>query len=235
MKIITCVRTLNEERNIAEFIETHSSLCDYIFIADGGSSDKTLDIAMKYPNAKIREFTERIYTPDKSVFKNHESKHVKFLFDWAIAENADVVLQEDCDHFPNPRLQKDGRQLIENDNHAIISVLLMYTYGSDGKYFPFLNENAKPPDRMFGWRPAKYIPTLDLDDHLAPTITNHPDLSLADCLRLPHPPYALIHRGWPDEATVKRKMDWYALWGMPQLYPPTVCGELAPLPEWVYQ
>ncbi len=57
--IIAMVRTRNEEMNIGAFCESYQGIADKILVADGGSNDDTVEIALGYPKVKVRNFTER--------------------------------------------------------------------------------------------------------------------------------------------------------------------------------
>ena len=58
MRVIVLARTLNEERNIARFCRCYAR-ADAILVADGGSTDRTVDIARQFENVEVRQFRER--------------------------------------------------------------------------------------------------------------------------------------------------------------------------------
>jgi len=64
IEVTLCALTLNEEDLIEKCLSHHANYVNYIVIVDGGSSDKTVDIA--------QEYTNRIYV-------NHERKDFAFL------------------------------------------------------------------------------------------------------------------------------------------------------------
>src|SRR5690349_6931588 len=100
MKICVAVRVRDEERNIERFCANYA-WADSILIADGGSQDKTKELALQYPNVKIRDFHEQVLMKHKMV-RNPHGQHLNFLIDWAFAEDgADWIIMDDADCFPN--------------------------------------------------------------------------------------------------------------------------------------
>jgi glycosyltransferase involved in cell wall biosynthesis len=79
MKIIATLKSRNEEKNIRNAIESYD-WADRILLADGGSKDKTIEIAREYPKVSVRNFTEKYYREDGS-WRNYEGRHLNFLFD----------------------------------------------------------------------------------------------------------------------------------------------------------
>ena len=59
MNVVVICRTRDETRNIARFCRAYA-WADSILIADGGSTDTTLDIARQFKNVQVDLFTGRV-------------------------------------------------------------------------------------------------------------------------------------------------------------------------------
>lgn len=233
MKIGTFVRTFRdfEESTIAEFIESHS-WCDQIYVGLCGTSLKTVEIASRYPNTKLRVFNGFEMFPDGSLGA-HESKYYSFLLDWSQQEDLDFVIFDDADHICNPALQRDARHMLELYSPPYAYTLLMYLWGRDF-YFPDLNK-CVPSERLWGWNPRLWTPDINPDPPFTIEIRNQPDAAINDGLVFPHPPYTLLHYSWLTEEIARKKMAFNAKRGVPQAYPPDSCGTLELLPDWANQ
>jgi glycosyltransferase involved in cell wall biosynthesis len=240
MKIISIVRTLNEERNIARYCETHQDIADEIFIADGGSEDKTIEIAKTYPNVKIKPFTERMEL-ENGLWRNPDWKHINFLIEWAESENPDWIIFNDCDTTPNKELQKDTRTLLEETDKSIVMTVSLFLFG-EGLHFPHLAKPGKHIEYqpgMWGWRRSEQIRAVGetLVPHFlfarAANLENSLDFDKEDCLRL-MPPYCRLHRNCQTEELTKKRVNYYRESGLiPGMVDPmNFGGGLEPLPEW---
>lgn len=227
MKIVACVRTLNEEASILRFIKSYISWVDAILVADGGSQDKTVEIAESMPLVKVRPFHYYI-NGENGYFRNPQNKHINFLLDWAAEENADWIIFDDCDCFPNWMLQQSARHIMESTDKKAIMAYRMYIYGED-KWFPRLNE---PGQSIWAWRTGvcRAIETSTDDEEWH--------------MRIPYPPkevslfldwpLALLHRAYPNEKVVGQKLSFYRGSGqVPTMqHPKRFGGELEDLPAW---
>lgn len=224
MKIVCIARTLNEERYIGPFCKAYG-FCDLILIADGGSDDRTVDIARTFANVKIRRFEGRVNLPDGS-FMNPEPAHVNFLLDWAEQEHApDWLVMDGVDCWPNHHLQRAARSLLEQavqqDKDAALAYRL-YLWG-ENEYLPKINE---PGPALWAWRPDR------IDCHTDESYTTFfdavfpgPEPGRAYAIT---PPAVCLHH-WEPESKACR----YAAWGHPQTaIPGGIYWPPAPLPEW---
>lgn len=228
MKIVTIVRTRNEERNIARFCRAYS-FSDSILIADGGSDDKTIAIARTFPNVEVRHYTEKVFGQN-DIWRNPEGRHINFLIDWAKEVGSDWTIFDDCDSFPVIGLQKIARTLfegIDKTNKIGIRAHHIYMYGKD-MWFPQMNKNI---GFIWAWRTRCKIHADNKEDWGIIYL----DFPVHDeCFPVEYP-YALLHDYCPDVETVERKLNFYNGSGKMShtVHPLDICGELAPLEFWM--
>lgn len=91
----------NEEKNLAECLESIKDLADEIVIVDGGSRDKTVDIANKY-NAKV------IKTNNPPIFHINKNKAID-------AAKSEWILQLDADERVTPALADEIKKAINSN------------------------------------------------------------------------------------------------------------------------
>ncbi|MDP3758847.1 MAG: glycosyltransferase family 2 protein, partial [Candidatus Daviesbacteria bacterium] len=87
-KISVVLATYNEEANLENCLRSINELADEIVIVDGGSTDKTLDIAKRF-KARI------IQTNNPQIFHINKNKAIDFAEgDWILQLDADEVVTE---------------------------------------------------------------------------------------------------------------------------------------------
>jgi len=222
MKIITICRTLNEAANIDRFCQSYQ-WADAILIADGGSKDKTIKLARRYPNVTVKVFRERIFQGD--AWRNPHGKHINFMIDWAVQNKADWIIFDDCDCVPTQSLQRQARRILEATDKRVIKLYRLYVYGQT-QYFPELNEPGKS---LYAWRAS--VPVRAVEDEAWGSHCITQSWGDDDVLEL-EKPLTCLHYYCPDEATVKRKIDFYSQNGDAVNHPLTYSGRLEILPEW---
>jgi glycosyltransferase involved in cell wall biosynthesis len=225
MKVVALVRTLNEERNIARFCKSYA-WADKILCADGGSTDKTVEIAQTFPNVEVRPFYERVLG-ENGTWRNPEGKHINFLINWANEENCDWMTLEDCDCFPTKSLQEDARkqfELAEVYNSECIKLQRVYLYDKD-KWFSNNKTNIN-----WAWKPETNI-RVDENDPWGIITLNVPVNGYTI-----NPPLAVLHDFSPTPEIGQKKMDFYNKTGRMSVLPsiPEVFGELSPREDWMY-
>lgn len=99
--------TFNEEKNIRECLDSVKGLADEIVIVDGGSQDKTAQIAKEY-GAKV------VVTSNPPIFHINKQKAIDMA-------TKDWVLQLDADERVTPELQKELKSAIEQSNNRTIN------------------------------------------------------------------------------------------------------------------
>lgn len=231
MKVIACVTTRNEERNIVRFCQGYS-WADQVLVADGGSDDGTVELA-EAEGAWVRTFARKVWF-NADTWRNPVGPHVNFLIDWAREERADWIIFDDCDCSPNKLLKADGRIQLACALKPVVLAVRLYLWGED-HHFPRLAQ----PLGAGRWTPSLWAWRPDLIDIRA--LNKHPghvsfntefpaDGRWAEIM----PPYCLLHRPWPDEEEVQRKMAFREGMGQPFEHPLKFGGALERLPEWAH-
>jgi len=227
MKIVATLKSRNEEKNIRNAIESYHDWVDCILLADGGSEDKTVEIASKYPKVFIRPFGIKYFREDGS-WRNHEGKHLNFLFKWAKLCGADWIIHDDCDSIPNRNLRRDGRNIIENANSEIICTCRLYVYGSNQHFSKMAFMKDRWETSLWAWRTG-VLKAENTQRHF--TIENIERLSRLDLLP---PQYCIRHHFAPNEEVIMKKVNDYKLEAPTAVHPRATYGEPEPLPEWAW-
>lgn len=92
----------NEEKNLGDCLKSITKIADEIVIVDGGSTDKTVEIALKY-GAKVIE------TDNPPIFHINKNKAID-------AATSNWILQLDADERVSPELAKEIIKTINNEN-----------------------------------------------------------------------------------------------------------------------
>lgn len=227
MKIIATLKSRNEEKNIANAIESYHDWVDEILLADGGSEDRTVEIALQYEKVKVLPF-RRYYKRDGGSFRNHEGHHLNFLFKWAEDRGADWIIHDDCDCVLSQNLHSVARGVIEQVKSDTIHVVRLYLYG-DNKYFKkmsFINNEWQAG--LWAWRANIKMRCKNVKRHFA-TVANLKEYSQ---FTFEHP-FCILHKFAPDEETIMKKVNDYKLEAPTATHPKATYGEPEPLPEWV--
>ena len=237
-KIIVALRTLNEEILIPRFMAAYG-WADLIVVADGGSTDRTLEMLQEYPNVVVYHFNEWVEN-DKGGRRNPEGKHMNFLLDKAYQYDPDWLIQEDADTMMTPILRDNIRFILENTKEMMVWAPLMYIYGSD-KWFPQLTGGddfspGKPGDNWTGaWAWNKTI-KLMYDEtpgaaEWTTAIVSDPPVRVGSHRCLAYP-YARLHYFCFTPELKNRKLALYQSSGQVKHDWIQTCGPLKDLPEW---
>jgi hypothetical protein len=222
VKIVTLVRTLNEEANIAKFCEGYR-FSNLILVADGGSTDRTKEIAVGFSNVRVRDFEQRI--EEKGQIRNPEPAHINFLINWALEEGAGWIILDDCDCWPNSLLRAKAREFFrqaESEDRDGILLYRLYMWQGE-QYFPKINE---PGPALWAWRPDRVDCRMS-EEGTTLFDTPMPGPDRDKCMVL-SPPYVCLHFFEPHA-----KAERYAAWGKPQTpIEKSIYWPPAPLPEW---
>jgi len=87
-KVSGCLITLNEQEYIGRCLDNFIELVDEVIIVDGGSTDRTLEIARGYPDVKI------IHHPMPHDFSQQRNVYLREAgFEWILSIDADEVFE----------------------------------------------------------------------------------------------------------------------------------------------
>jgi len=230
MKVVTVVRTRNEEKNIERFCRNYQ-WADQILVADGGSEDNTVSIAKSMPKTKVRHFKKRKQMKN-GLWRNPQGAHLNFMARWAEEEGADWIIHDDCDCFPNYRIKEDARQIFRETRHDFVYAVRLYLW-EDETHFPHMAKPAKGHKdweaSMWAWRASINIQFKDTDMAFTwkPKVPPEKRVNLM-------PPYCLLHCTWVDQERLKKKMKFYHESGqIPNInHPLDYAGPIEELPKW---
>ena len=238
MKLVATVRTRNEEKHIKQYCESYSEFADVILIADGNSTDKTLEIASAYPKVQIRNYPVTVPMKDGSL-RNPDGPHVQFLVDWATEIGGDWIVHQDCDQRPNSYLKKDVHNILSNTNRDFLQVTQIYLWGPD-QYFPELSRWAGVwAQGLWAWRLSAGLKIIDKMPHYEFSFDGVTSLDMNKTgreLNVP-PPYCFLHFGWQSEAEVVEHVNYYRRTGLIEgmAHPLSFAGKPKPLETWMVE
>ncbi len=130
MKLSLCIATFNEEKNIHIPLDSDYDLVDEVVIVDGGSTDRTIEIAQSY-GSKIKII--------------HEKNPPMFHLNKQIAINnakGEWILQLDADE----ALSKELKEEIDKLLHGYIEVVGFYIPRKNWFLTRFLMKGGQYPD-----------------------------------------------------------------------------------------
>jgi len=232
MKIIATVRTRNEERNIGRFCEAYQGIANEILVADGGSEDRTVEIAESFPNVTVLPFDQRIEVKGGH-WINPQGSHVNFLFEQARQRDPDWIIFDDCDCVPNYILQKEARgyldKALSHDRPAVF-VRRVYMWG-EHYHFPDLH---RPNTSLWAFRRGLNIHADTEDEwHLTMMQDDHNLSPLRPFALHLEFPQCLLHYSWPTEEAAQKKVKFYRESGVqPTARHPKDFGGKMKIAEW---
>lgn len=226
--IVVVARTLNEERYIERFIRGYE-WADHIVLCDGGSTDKTLELAIKHPKVLWLKFDKQVVLQPSGRVMNPENAHANTAIDAARHLNADWIVLDDCDCVPNYLLREQARDIIYGNPTGEIYAYRLYMWKRDF-YFPSMMVGKS----LWAWNLKQINITANekKDPFDIEYIHPHNWQSPRTELELP---LCLLHDGWPDDARIEEKMKRYEAWGRPQVYPLDAFGPAELLPEYAHE
>jgi glycosyltransferase involved in cell wall biosynthesis len=102
MKLSLCLAVFNEEKNIHYPLDSAYDFVDEVIIVDGGSSDRTVEIAKSY-GKKVRIIT----SPNPPMFHINKQKAIEVA-------RGDWILQLDADEAVTPEQKKEINEIIDS-------------------------------------------------------------------------------------------------------------------------
>jgi glycosyltransferase involved in cell wall biosynthesis len=226
-RIICTCRVRDEEHNIERFLRTYQ-WADKILIADGGSIDRTIELASVYPKTEVRKYENKIYKNDL-VF-NPVMDMINFLLDWAENEEyPDWVIFDDADCVPNVAMQKIAREFIENCAGDFILSNRVYVYGTTQYFSEMSLQSQGWTGGIWAWRGGLGMRTDNVD-------TIHQTFSIKDlsnACEMKHPACRL-HYFCQTEEDIQKKLSLYRTFDTPEVkHPLSYGGNLLPLLDYM--
>jgi glycosyltransferase involved in cell wall biosynthesis len=237
--IIVTVRTRDEEHRIGQFCEAYKD-ADKILVADGGSVDDTIEIAKSYPNVELRHYKKRVKLRGGH-WRNNDSDHSNFLFEWAYSFEPDWIIFDDCDIRPNRLLRENYRTILNQFNGEVVLAVRVYLWGTK-QYFPLLSSplgEEKGQGSLWAWRGNLDLWTVDAFPHFTFRLGDDPIKEFrtdTECLELVYP-FCLLHYSWDDSERVENKIKEHRESGsIPNMSHPIMFGgKLKPLEEFMFE
>jgi glycosyltransferase involved in cell wall biosynthesis len=206
--IVVLVRTRDEEERIGKFCEAYKD-ADTIIVSDGGSLDKTVEIASQHSNVILRPFNERVQLKN-GYWRNNDAAHANFLVQQSKEFNPDWCIYDDCDCRPNFALRQNYRSIMEKTNNNIIMAVRIYFWGTE-EWFPLMSSpGGQLEPSLYAWKgnlDFRFIdvpPAYDFSINGAKVRNIRTEYGVEDL----YPPLALLHYSW-DEKRVEYKMKNY--------------------------
>jgi glycosyltransferase involved in cell wall biosynthesis len=135
-KLSLVIPTFNEEKNIRIPLDSAYDIVDEVLIIDGGSSDKTVEIAKSY-GSKIK-----VLSVDNPInFLQNKERGIKYAnFEW--------ILQLDADEALTKELKNEIKELISDNNEATKSTAGYYIPRKNWFLGQFLMKGGVYPDAV---------------------------------------------------------------------------------------
>lgn len=236
-KIVVCIRTLNEADMIDRCCQAYQ-FADMLLIADGGSTDDTVERAMEYPNVLCRPFLEKVECAN-GILRNPDYKHLNFLWDWAREEGADWIISQDCDQRPNFYLKKDARKILEETPKNFVLPVQVFLW-HEIRYFP--NMSRAGTGWMHGiWahRASLGMVAIDKMPHYEFQINGKNVDPIKDgTAEIVDPPYCYMHHGWATDEKIDKMLSYYRDSNLiPGMQHPFIIGGGSPidLEDWMVE
>jgi hypothetical protein len=237
MKIVATVRTFNESKHIEQWCKSYSEFADVLLVADGGSTDNTLEIASKYPKVQIRNYDVKVQLKDGS-FRNPDGPHVQFCVDWATEIGGDWIVHQDCDQRPNKFLKEDARDILSTMDKDFLQVTQIFLWGKE-QYFPLLScPGGVWMQGLWAWRLSTNLKIINNMPHYMFSLdgTTSTDINKTGRELNIQPPYCFMHYGWQTEEETWEHVNYYRRTGLiPMAYPLDFAGSPAPLLDWMLE
>ena len=107
MKLSLCIATFNEEKNIHYPLNSALDIVDEVIIVDGGSTDKTVEIAKSY-GKKVRI----IFSNNPTMFHKNKQKAIE-------AATGEWILQLDADEELTDELKTEIKEIIHQQKEIV--------------------------------------------------------------------------------------------------------------------
>jgi len=209
-------------------------------VADGGSVDDTVSIANSFPNVKVIHYEKKVMLKN-GLWRNNDSDHANFLFEYAYRYNPDWIIYDDCDIRPNKLLREQYRTILAQTDAETVLAVRVYLWGTE-EYFPAMSSPLGEKDgqgSLWAWRGNLDLWTVDVPPAYyfrAGKKKIKEFRTDTKCLELLFP-FALLHYSWDDPDRVNAKVTYYRESGfIPGMrHPLEMGGKRKPLESWMYE
>ena len=249
MKLVALIRTLNEAHRIDACCQSYSEFVDDILIADGGSTDDTVGLALNYPKVQVREFSKKVECKN-GIWRNPDGEHLNFLYDWAHEIGADWIISQDCDQRPNRYLKQDAKDIMETTDMNFILATQIFLWKKT-QFFPDMSRLSKVYDHrkdfgegwshgLWAWRASVNLRAIDKMPHYEFSVDGGETSMLPEDWEVNKsidPPYCFMHFGWETDEMVDKMINYYRLSDLipVQAHPLDFCGKPVPIEEWMVE
>lgn len=242
MKIVACCRAYNEEKHIKQFCESYQNIADLILVADGGSTDKTVEIAENIPKTKVIHYDVKVECKN-GICRNPDGPHIQFLIDHAVEEEeADWIIFQDTDMRPN-RYLKDGAREIFRMMDSFKKDFLMLTQifiWQEKEYFPSMSfQNGEWMQGLWAWRANLGIKIIDKMPHFEFSFDGVNSIHferLGNTLKI-QPPMCYMHYGWENLEIANEHTEYYRKSGLipGMVHPLKIGGTKVEILDWMVE
>jgi glycosyltransferase involved in cell wall biosynthesis len=242
MKIAACCRTYNETLHVKKFCEAYQDIADIIVIADGGSTDDTVPIALTMPKTIVKEYNVKVECKN-GILRNPDGPHIQFLVDSAIELGADWIIFQDCDMRPNKHLKENGRQVFidaENLGKDFIMITQVFLW-ENTQFFPNMSLFGDHwAQGLWAWRAGVGMKIIDKMPHFEFSYDGTKSIDFDNVNGKDYrvqPPFAYLHFGWEDMIKATEHADYYRKSGLipGMAHPLSIGGKLQPITEWMVE
>ena len=238
MKIVATCRTFNEHKHIEQWCKSYSEFADVLLVADGGSEDNTVKIALEYPKVEVRNFS-KVVTLKDGTLRNPDGEHVQFLVDWATELEGDWIVHQDTDQRPNKFLKQDARKIMEGMEKDFLQVTQIFLWGKD-KYFHNLSfMGGQWAQGLWAWKLSTGLKIIDKMPHYMFSLDGQEPTDINKTGRELNiqPPYCFMHYGWQTEQETQEHVDYYRRTGLinEMAHPLKFGGQPVPLLDWMVE
>jgi len=239
MKLSVCTRTYNEEHRVEKFCASAAEYADKILIADGGSTDRTVELASAMPKVEVRPFHKQVECAN-GIMRNPDGEHIQFLIDWAEQEG-DWLMVMDCDHRLNRNFKDVIRERLETSTKDFIMGLQIFMWGHN-QYFPRMSA----PDGSYvygqmGWRTSVKVKMVCKMPHFEFSMDGkkpfYVDRDFPNRREIFAPPCGFLHFGWETEEMVQNHIKYYRNSGLIEemKHPRDFGGALSSIQDWMVE
>lgn len=224
--VVVGTRCLNEERFIPLFLANHP-FAEHIVICDGGSTDRSKELALADSRVVWVDFPERV--PGKhGGWRNPEGAHVNATLEAMETLRPDWVWLTEMDAIPSRYFQEDAARFfrdLDNRGADLFSTNLLYLAPDGASHYPKLMQGPG----YTAWRPG-----LGRATNLTDPFEGQGALRIdAKQHVMFDPPHGRIHFTFYSEEWVAKKAAFYReVHGWDFAHPDTLHGPREATPVW---